>query len=278
VRTATVFSAGAELEFRDFVTDPAPLIDRLGSPLFMKTLKYPTLSAMVGWANTRSPILAMGPEDGVSIAATGRWRWRTDDASATRSAAYVVNGAAYKSLGFIPGPAHHVLALHAAAGTTDDKTNSEFESGGESGSSEEIASGVVIGDARRTFAVRGFAPGAQVGIRALGASAEWRAPLVLMNWGRGFVPFFAQRLSATAFADAGAAWCPAGSRTGVGCPRGVTAREWMASVGGELIFDAAVLDYDAPYRLRFGYARPVRGRGYADAPDGSAYFSLGLSF
>jgi hypothetical protein len=278
VRTATVFSAGAELEFRDFVTDPAPLIDRLGSPLFMKTLKYPTFSAMVGWANTRSPILAMGPEDGVSIAATGRWRWRTDDASATRSAAYVVNGAAYKSLGFIPGPAHHVLALHAAAGTTDDKTNSEFESGGESGSSEEIASGVVIGDARRTFAVRGFAPGAQVGIRALGASAEWRAPLVLMNWGRGFVPFFAQRLSATAFADAGAAWCPAGSRTGVGCPRGVTAREWMASVGGELVFDAAVLDYDAPYRLRFGYARPVRGKGYADAPDGSAYFSLGLSF
>ncbi len=278
VRTATVFSAGAEMEFRDFVTDPAPLIDRLGSPLFAKTLKYPTFTAMVGWANTRSPILALGPEDGVSLAATGRWRWRTDDASATRSAAYVGTAAAYKSLGFMPGPAHHVLAFRAAAGTTDDKTNSEFEAGGESGSSAEIASGVVIGDARRTFAVRGFAPGAQEGIRALGASAEWRAPLVLMNWGRGFVPFFAQRLSATLFGDAGTAWCPAGSRVGVGCPRGATPREWMASVGAELIFDAAVLNYDAPYRLRFGYARPVRGKSYADSPDGSAYFSLGLSF
>lgn len=278
VRTATVFSASAELEFRDFVTDPAPLIDRLGNPLFTKTLKYPTFTAMVGWANTRSPILALGPEDGVSLAATGRWRWRTDDASATRSAAYVGTAAAYKSLGFIPGPAHHVLALRAAAGTTDDKTNSEFEAGGESGSSAEIASGVVIGDARRTFAVRGFAPGAQQGIRALGASAEWRAPLALMNWGRGFAPFFAQRLSATLFGDAGAAWCPAGSRSGVGCPQGATPRAWMASVGGEIIFDAAVLNYDAPYRLRFGYARPVRGKSYADSPDGSAYFSLGLSF
>jgi hypothetical protein len=171
-----------------------------------------------------------------------------------------------------------VLALRAAAGTTDDKTSSELEAGGQSGSSAEIASGVVIGDARRTFAVRGFAPGAQGGIRALGAGAEWRAPLALMNWGRGFVPFFAQRVSATLFGDAGTAWCPAGSRAGIGCPRGETPRAWMASVGGELVFDAAVLNYDAPYRLRFGYARPVRGRAYADAPDGSAYFSLGLSF
>ncbi|MHB1068446.1 MAG: TolB family protein [Gemmatimonadaceae bacterium] len=278
VRTATVLSAGAEMEFRDFVTDPAPLIERMGSPLFLKTLKYPTFTAMAAWANTRSPILALGPEDGVAISATGRWRWRTDDASATRSAAYVGTAAAYKSLGFIPGRSHHVVAIHAAAGTTDDKTNTELEAGGESGSSAEIASGVVIGDTRRNFAVRGFEPGAQVGIRALGASAEWRAPLALMNWGRGFVPFFAQRVSATLFGDAGTAWCPAGSTTGIGCPRGVTPRAWMASVGGELILDAAVLNYDVPYRLRFGYARPMRGKAYADAPNGSAYFSLGLSF
>ena len=278
VRTATVLSAGAELEFRDFVTDPAPLINRLGSPLFLQTLKYPTFTAMAAWANTRSPILALGPEDGVALSATGRWRWRTDDASATRSAAYVGNAAAYKSLGFIPGPSHHVIAIHAAAGTTDDKTNTELEAGGESGSSAEIAAGVVIGDTRRNFAVRGFEPGAQVGIRALGASAEWRAPLVLMNWGRGFVPFFAQRVSATVFGDAGTAWCPAGSLVGIGCPHGETPRAWMASVGGELILDAAVLNYDVPYRLRFGYARPMRGKAYADSPDGSGYFSLGLSF
>ncbi|MFA6165854.1 MAG: hypothetical protein WC700_04500 [Gemmatimonadaceae bacterium] len=278
VRTATVLSAGAEMEFRDFVTDPAPLINRLGSPLFLKTLKYPTFTAMAAWANTRSPILAFGPEDGVALSVTGRWRWRTDDAAATRSAGYVASVSGYKSFGFFPGSAHQVFALHVAAGTTDDKTNAEYEVGGESGSSAEIASGVVIGDTRRNFGVRGFAPGAQSGIRALGASAEWRVPVAMMNWGRGFVPFFAQRLSATIFSDAGAAWCPTGSRAGIGCPRGGTPLEWLASVGGEFVFDAAVLNYDAPYRLRFGYARPAAGRSYADSPNGSTYFSLGLSF
>ncbi len=279
VRTVAVLGAGAEMEWRDFVTDPAPLISRLGSPLFLQTLTYPTFSAVAAWANTRSPILAFGPEDGVSLAASGRWRWRTDDASATRSATYVGTAAAYKSVGVIPGPSHHVIAVRAAAGVTDDKTNTQLEAGGVSGSSAELGPGLVIGDVRRNFAVRGFGPGAQAGIRAAGASAEWRAPIALLNWGRGFVPFFAQRVSATVFGDAGAAWCPADARARtIGCPRGATPRAWMGAVGGELIFDAAVLSYDVPYRLRLGYARPVQGRAYADSPDGSVYFSLGLSF
>jgi hypothetical protein len=42
--------------------------------------------------------------------------------------------------------------------------------------------------------------------------------------------------------------------------------------------DAAVLNYDSPYRLRLGAARPVQGRAYTDSPNGSVYFSLGLSF
>ena len=279
VRTEAVLSGGAEMEWRDFVTNPAPLIGQLGSPLFLKTLRYPTLTAAAAWANTRTPILAFGPEDGVSLSVNGRWRYRADDAAATRSATYLGTAAVFKSMGFVPGPWHHVLAVRMVAGTTDDKTNTQLEAGGVSGASTEIAPGVVIGDVQRHFFVRGFAPGAQAGIRALGASAEWRAPLVLTNWGSGFVPFFAQRLAVTAFADAGAAWCPAGSHAGtIGCPRGATPRAWMGSVGGELTLDAAVLNYDAPYRLRLGFARPVQGSVYADSPNGSAYFSLGLSF
>jgi hypothetical protein len=93
------------------------------------------------------------------------------------------------------------------------------------------------------------------------------------------VPFFAQRVSAIFFADVGAAWCAAGSRANtVPCPTGATARQWMSSVGGELSLDAAVLNYDTPYRLRFGYARPVQGSAFTASPNGSAYFSLGLSF
>jgi hypothetical protein len=278
-RTVALLSGGAEMEWRDFVTDPAPLITHLGSPLFLQTLKYPTFTAVAAWANTRSPILAFGPEDGVALSAGGRWRWRTDDRAATQSATYTGTAAVYKSLGFLPGAWHHVIAVRAAAATADDKTNTELEAGGVSGSSAEVAPGVVIGDAQRTFFVRGFAPGVQRGIRALGATAEWRAPLALTNWGTGFMPFFAQRLSAIAYTDVGAAWCPAGSRQGtIGCPRGETPRAWMRSVGGELTLDAAVLNYDIPYRLRVGYAKPVQGRAYASSPNGSAYFSLGLSF
>ncbi|MBW7933786.1 MAG: hypothetical protein H3C62_09290, partial [Gemmatimonadaceae bacterium] len=278
-RTAAQLSVGAEMEWRDFVTEPAPLITQLGSPLFLQTLKYPTFTARAGWANTRAPILAFGPEDGVAAWVDARWRWRTDDAAATRSATYVGAISLFKSIGVLPGAWHHVLALRAVAGTADDKTNTQLEAGGVSGASAEIAPGVVVGDAQRTFFVRGFAPGAQAGIRALGASAEWRAPLAIATWAPGFTPFSAQRVAFTAFADAGTAWCPSGSREQtVACPTGETPRQWMASWGGELTLDAAVFTYDSPYRLRVGYARPVRGRAYATAPDGSAYFSLGLSF
>ena len=277
VRSVALLAGDAELELRDFVTYPAPLIDRLGSPLFLKTLKYPTFTLFAGWGNTRQPTLAIGPEDGVSVSGSARLRWRTDDQANTRSTTYIGAANLYKSLPF-PGRAHQVIALHGVAGVADDKTNTELEAGGVSGSQAELAPGILVGDVRRTFFVRGFAPGAQRGIRALGGSAEYRAPLAIPSWGSRFMPFFAQRVSATLFGDAGTAWCPAGSRVGVGCVQGETPRAWMASVGGELVLDAAVLSYDVPYRLRVGYARPVQGAAYSDKPNGSAYFSLGASF
>jgi Tol biopolymer transport system component len=278
-RTVAVLSGGAEMEWRDFVTDPALLIQQLGSPLFLRTLRYPTLTATAAWSNTRAPILAFGPEDGVTLGVSGRWRHRTSAASTTRSSTYVGTAAVFKSLGFLPGPWHHVIALRGAVGTTDDRTNTQLEAGGVSGSSAELAPGIVVGDVQRTFFVRGFSPGAQAGIRAMSGSAEWRLPLVLTNWGKGFIPFFAQRVAFTAFADAGAAWCPAGALAQtIGCPRGETPRTMMSSVGGELTLDAAVFNYDTPYRLRLGFAKPVQGKAYTGAPNGSVYFSLGLSF
>jgi hypothetical protein len=277
VRSVALLAGAAELELRDFVTYPAPLISRLGSPLFLETLKYPTFTLFAGWGNTRQPMLAIGPEDGVNLSANARLRWRTDDPANTRSTTYIGAANLYKSLPFA-GRAHQVIALHGVAGMADDKTNTELEAGGVSGSEVEVAPGILVGDSRRTFFVRGFTPGAQRGIRALGGSAEYRAPLAIPSWGSRFVPFFAQRVSATIYGDAGAAWCPAGSRTGIGCARGPTPREWMASVGGEMVLDATVLSYDVPYRLRVGYAKPVQGSGYSDHPNGSVYFSLGASF
>ncbi len=279
VRNSALVSGSAELELRDFSTDPAPLVNDLGSPLFLQTLKYPTFTVLAGWENTRAPILALGPEDGIGVSGSARLRWRTDDAVNTRSVTYIGALNTYKSLGFIRGPAHHVLALRGVIGVADDKTNTELQAGGVSGSTVELAPGLQLGDVRRNFFVRGFAPGAQRGIRALGGSFEYRAPVSVPSWGSRFIPFFAQRVSATFFGDAGAAWCPAGAQAGtIGCPSGETVREWMTSVGGELTLDAAVLSYDVPYRLRLGFARPVMGRAYADHRSGAVYFSLGATF
>lgn len=278
-RNAVLLRTGAELEWRDFVTDPAPLRARLSSPLFRQTLTYPTFTTHLAWSNTRAPLLAFGPEDGASAWLNARWRWRSDAPTATRSATYIGSVAAYKSVGFIPAPWHHVVAVRAAAGITDDKTNTQLEAGGTSGASAIVVPGVVVGDARQTFFVRGFDIGAQAGIRALGGSAEWRAPVKIADWGKGFIPFFAQRFALTVFSDAAAAWCPAGARVRTfACPRGATSRDWMASVGSELALDAALFSYDVPFRFRFGYARPVLGRAYASAPNGSTFFSLGMSF
>ena len=279
VRNTALLSGSAEIELRDFSTDPAPLLSALGSPLLLQTLKYPTFSLFASWDNTRSPILALGPEDGISLSGSARLRWRTDDAANTRSTTYIGAASAFKSLDFIAGPAHHVLALRGVVGVADDKTNTELEAGGVSGGSVELAPGMLVGDVRRNFFVRGFAPAAQRGIRALGGSAEYRAPIAITSWGSRFMPFFGQRVSATFFGDAGAAWCPAGAEAQtIGCPAGATKREWMTSVGGELTLDATALSYDVPYRFRLGFARPVSGRAYSDHPNGSVYFSLGATF
>jgi Tol biopolymer transport system component len=279
VRNAAVLSGGAEMEFRDFSTTPAALLGTFNSLLFLKTLKYPTFTIDAGWSNTRRPILSLGPEDGVSVSASARWRWRTDDPSATRSATYIATTNAFKAITFIPGPAHHVLALHGAIGIADERTNTQLEAGGVSGSAADVAPGLVAGDVQRTFFVRGFPAGAQAGIRAMSGSAEYRAPLAIPSWGSGFIPMFLQRVSATVFADAGKAWCPAGSAIGtLACPTGKTAEAWMTSVGGELALDAALLTYDVPYRLRVGYASPMPGTAFAKNSSGTVYFSLGASF
>ncbi|MCX5761415.1 MAG: hypothetical protein NTW72_07905, partial [Gemmatimonadetes bacterium] len=278
MRQTALVSGSAELELRDFSTDPAPLIAKLGSPLFLRTLKYPTFALQVGWGNARTPIMALGPEDGISVSGSARWRWRTDDAANTRSATYLGSLSLYKSLP-LPGRTHHVVALHGAVGVADDKTNTELQAGGVSGTSVELAPGLLVGDVRRTFFVRGFVPGAQRGIRARGASVEYRAPVSVPSWGKGFWPLFAQRTSITFFGDAGQAWCPVGSPKGtIGCPTGATPREWMTSVGAEATVDAAVLSYDLPYRLRLGYARAMQGRTYVDHVAGAVYFSLGATF
>ncbi|MBI1810013.1 MAG: hypothetical protein HYR75_08970 [Gemmatimonadetes bacterium] len=275
LRSNSSLSVGAEFEYRDFRTDPSALIARM-DPGYSRSYTYPAFFVSAGFSNVKFPALAISYEDGVQLAASARTRWRSDSASGTHSNSVVAVASAFKALDFA-GFAHHVIAVRAAAGWENSNAPTDFNAGGTSGSQLSVIPGVVLGDGRRTFGVRGFAGDAQYGSQALGGSFEYRAPLGLPNGGLWNTPLFFRSLSAIAFADAATAWCPAGTAPSAACPLGPTPRDWLASAGAELDLDAA-LEYDVPYRFRLGVAQPVAGRKYTGATGPALFFALGLSF
>jgi hypothetical protein len=275
VRTNAYLTLGAQMEWRDFRTEPRALFAGIDSTLH-RMYTYPTFFLNAGWSNVRAPILAFSYEDGLQLGASVAQRWRTDTPGATRSTSVVGIASAYKSLD-LPGFTHHVIAVRAAAAWEDQNATSEFKAGGASGSILSLAPGVVLGDGRRTFPVRGFPGSAQIGIEALGGSVEYRAPVSLPASGWLMLPLFFQRLSASVFSDAATAWCPIGIASSTICPAAGYPQDWMASAGAELSLDAAY-QYDVPYRFRVGAATPVMGRKYFGYNNVAVYFAVGLAF
>ena len=271
VRTYSAFTVGAEFEERDYATAPATLLPRLDR-FYSQSHRYPTLVAAAVFSNTQSPALAISPEDGFTLTGSLRQRWESSTGVAGRSA--VAIGSAYKSLD-LPGFAHHVIAVRAAIGAADERSPSEYEVGGVSGSSFQIVPGISFGSAARTFPVRGFPSGAETGIHASSASAEYRVPLFAPSRSVGLFPFFLDRTSLAFFGDAGRAYCPA--RSVPACSPSAIGGPTLASVGAELILDTA-LQFDVPYRFRLGLAHPVRGSAYAGASSLTAYTTLGIAF
>lgn len=288
VRTFSYASVGGGLEVRDYATDPAPLLVRVDS-LYSRTYYYPRLVFSAGWANVQYPLNAISAEDGVSLAFTSRLRWRWRDSLRVSSSA-VASASVYKSLP-LPGFAHHVVALSAAAGAQDNRSTSYLEVGGISSGLLDVFPGYALGEGRRTFGVRGFEPAAQIGIHALKGSVEYRAPILMAGRGLGTLPLFIDRTSVTLFGDAGAAWCPGVFATRAApaysrCTRaevdaGVvyTDPKVLASAGAELNVSATILSWDVPYRFRLGAAFPVAGQAYAyGKTDPVAYLTVGVSF
>lgn len=244
-----------------------------------------TLFGAAGWSNARRPSFSISPEDGVSLSVTVRRRWAELDGLALGTSLedswteIIGTTNLYKSLD-LPGFAHHVLALRLAGGHAEDQRLSDFDVGGTSGSSLPLIAGSSIGGARRTFPVRGFPVGALRGVRAATGALEYRIPAVRGGRGVGLLPVFFDRSSVTLFGDAGSAWCAAelsSAEAGV-CGPGSTSREWLASAGAEINLDAAVLAYDAIYRIRLGAAVPVRDRRELATQSVTGYATLGLSF
>ncbi|HYV96695.1 MAG TPA: hypothetical protein VE967_04480, partial [Gemmatimonadaceae bacterium] len=276
IRHAFSVAAGADMEFRDFSANPDSLTPRLEPPLPTIMLKYPSLFVSAVWSSASSSQRAIGPEDGITLAITGRRRWRTSDVPGTLAHSVIGSARLYKSAP-IGGYARHALAVRVAGGWAEPNITSAFSIGGVSGTSLELLPGLHIGDAQRFFFVRGFPPGAVQGIRAAGATVEYRAPLALLARGVWPFPLFLQRSALAAFADAAGAICPARTTTTGICPPAGVPWTTIASVGAELLVDLT-LDYDAPTRFRLGVAAPVRGQARTGAKSVSGYLSLGFPF
>lgn len=274
-RTYASVALGGEMEVRNYNTAPDTLLTRLPA-LYSRTLNYPSVFASASFSNVQRPALSISREDGVALSATARRRWRTGDAPmASNSIISAVS--AYKSLD-LPGFSHHAIAVRAAGAIADDNAISTFSAGGVSGGSFEIISGVSVGADRRTFGVRGFPPSAEQGIRALGGTAEYRAPISAPSARVPFIPLLFDKISVATFGEAGRAWCPASAAVSVGvCIGQSRPQPWLASVGAEADFDTAV-QYDVATRFRLGFAVPVLNREVGRASTATLYFAVGSAF
>ena len=275
VRTSSYVTGSLGVERRTYGSEPDSLLRLLGhASYYASRPTYRTAGLYAGWSNAQRPTLSISPEDGVAFSGrvVERWLRAAELPGAATEAAAAVRG--YRALD-LPGFAHHVLAARVAGGVRGPGSTDTFDAGGTSGSSLDLLPGYSLGGAGREFGVRGFPAGAQSGTRAAAASAEYRAPLLLPERGVGLLPVFFSKLSAAAFSDAGAAWCPARG-TEAACGASPVARRVMSSVGAELDLDAG-LGFDQLFRLRAGVAVPVAARDLA-ARRASVYATFGLAY
>ena len=276
VRSYSFASIGGEIDHLSYATTPGDLLGRLNA-FYATPRTLPAIIASMGWSNAQRPGLSISPEDGISTSASGRQRWERGTAgSATRSVVGI--SSVYKSLD-LPGFAHHVLALRAAGGMTDDRSLDTFSAGGISGTSLEVFPGVTAGQQRRVFGVRGYPVSAETGIRAYAATVEYRAPLIAPSQGFRFIPIFIDKTSLTLFGEAGRAFCPAsavGAGSGI-CDAFEVGTPVMSSAGAELNIDTGI-QLDVQARVRLGIAFPLANRQELRAGRAQVYATFGASF
>jgi hypothetical protein len=214
-------------------------------------------------AHYTQPDFAISPQDGWTLSATARERWRTDTALEYHEARLAVS--AYRALP-LGGFAHAVLAVRGSAGVLAGSERVVYGVGGIPEGGIVLAPGLVLGGSVRTFPVRGYGADALLGRSAASLSVELRLPLALVGRGLGLLPVYLDRTSFTLFADAGAAWFPKGFTDKL--PSSGT----IGGLGAELVSDLGAV-YGTPLRLRLGLARPP----HAGAPV-TWYVAFGPSF
>lgn len=230
--------------------------------------------ASVSFGNARIHPFSISPEDGVGIFLRGRFREELALADSIRDVAgddrslqdLIGQLTLYK--GFrLPGFGNHVLALRGSGGVAQGPGADayHFEVGGSSGGSGPTA--LQLGGGL-FFPLRGYATARRSGRFAWSATAEYRFPLLLVNWGPGLIPLHLDWLSGTIFMDAGNAWGSEFDMVGHDNPM----KDPLASVGGEITARVFPLWY-ANMEFRFGVAVPlVEGQG------ARAYLRIGPAF
>ena len=252
VRTNLTWTVGAELQFRDDHTDPSPLLAQLPR-VYSTAPRYPSLFSTLSWTNAKYPGIAISPEDGIAVSITGeqRWEWQ-NGAATTRSVVGVVSG--YQAIA-LPGFAHHVLAARIAAGWEDVNATSEFGAGGRrsglryrrgAGHRHRRPAARLLCTQVRSQLRGGHAP--RPSARSSIVSVVVHPPRAGSTSSQSFS--VAPRSPSSAMRAR--AWCPS-SPLPAACSPGDVQRKLLASVGGELNFDAT-LQYDVPYRFRLGHS------------------------
>ncbi|MGH7446274.1 MAG: hypothetical protein ACRELT_01855, partial [Longimicrobiales bacterium] len=211
--------------------------------------------------------LSISREDGYTFQVAARQRWEHEiTTSETEEGTPVVFDAGYRELTTwntayaalpLPGFARHVLALRFSGLLRDGAGASVSSIGGAGGSGFRVPGvGYDVGGSATLLPVRGFRRGERAGSNAWTASAEYRAPLVLID--APLRPFFFDRISAAAFVDAGHAWCSdeVASRSSA-CTSTRAGAAPLVAAGGEVTALIGFLGINLP--LRVGAGVPVRG-------------------
>ncbi len=227
-------------------------------------------------SNARGHDFSIGRERGITADLRVRWQ-RDEHRDLPLAEDYTeLRGrlTAYRDLR-LAGFADHVLAARVAALLRDGDSAPRIGLGGVSGASIDFGVGFGGVGESRLLPVRGYPAGARAGTRAWSASLEHRLPIALVARGPALLPVFLRTLSASAFLDAGDAWCTPVQESVAPCnPDLGVHRRPLVGVGGEIAGDVAVL-FSTTLRLRAGVGFPLTG---PEAVGAQAYFTVGPSF
>ncbi|UCF19712.1 MAG: BamA/TamA family outer membrane protein, partial [Gemmatimonadota bacterium] len=218
---------------------------------------------VLGFSTARGYPRSVSAEKGLGAALSFSHQRLADDLQSWRISAE----ADLRGYGSFPvfGYANHVLAARIAVGASHGHRRGAeaFDLGGLPGQPLDFGIGVTVGGGE-DYHLRGFDSGVQRGDRIVAASFEYRAPLLLVGRGYKLWPILLDRISASAFVDAGSAW------------RDTDEIRVLSSAGAELSTDWGV-SYAIRYRFRIGVARTLSVPAEA-SPAWKAYLSAGIAF